>query len=96
MCDRQVAKDCWQLFSENADGWSVFQGTIMRRDPETGRTRQVVDSMDACPACTGPVRFPDRPQLALQAPREPKRKAPKAGQADPEHIAELERELGIQ
>lgn len=71
----------------------------MRRDPETGRTRQVVDSMDACPACTGPVRFPDRPQLALQAPRSatpPRRKAPKAGQADPERIAELERELGIQ
>lgn len=94
MCDRQVAKDCWQIFSENADGWSVFQGTIMRRDPETGRVRQMVDSMDACPACTGPVSFPERPQLALQAPRAstPKRSAPRA---DPEHIAELEHELGI-
>lgn len=97
MCDRQVAADCWQIFSENADGWSVFQGTIMKRDPETGRQRQLVDSMDACPACTGPVRFPERPQLALQAPTtKPKAKAPKAGQANPDHIAQLERELGIQ
>jgi len=96
MCDRQVSPDCWQIFSENADNWSVFQGTIMRRDSDTGRVRQVSESMDACPACTGNVTsFPERPQLALQAPREspkPKRAAPRA---DPEHIAELEHELGI-
>ena len=102
MCDRQASPDCWQIFSENADNWSVFQGTIMRRDPDSGRVRQINDSMDACPACTGnATNFPERPQLALQAPRaeppRPKRAAPKAhpGQADPVRIAELEHELGI-
>lgn len=97
MCDRQSHPDCWQIFSENADGWSVFSGTVMRRDPETGRVRQAADSMDACPACTGNITFPDRPQLALQAARPPAAPAARhdAPRADPERIAELEHELGI-
>ncbi len=48
MCDR-----CGHVFSERAEGWGTYTGTTMRRDPETGRQRQVTEQLDLCGGCNG-------------------------------------------
>lgn len=47
MCDT-----CASVFSENAEGWSSGNMTVMRRNPMTGRTEPVSITQDKCPSCT--------------------------------------------
>lgn len=77
MCDR-----CGNIFSENSEDWSTFNGTIMRKD-ENGRRVNETVVQDACGNCTN-GRNPVSPRLAL----------PK-GSVDPARVAELEDDLGM-
>lgn len=59
MCDR-----CGQVFSERAEGWSSQEGTIMRKNQETGRMEQVHAQIDLCPEDTELAMTPaPRPML---------------------------------
>lgn len=60
MCDK-----CGDIFSENTDGWSTFQGARVIRDEKTGQTRSVTEAMDVCSECTGQVVKP-KERLALE------------------------------
>ena len=46
MCDK-----CGQIFSENAEDWSTFQGSMKRRREDGSRYTESV-TQDACAACT--------------------------------------------
>jgi hypothetical protein len=46
MCDK-----CGQIFSENAEDWSTYQGALKRRREDGSRYTESV-TQDACPACT--------------------------------------------
>ena len=46
MCDK-----CGQIFSENAEDWSTYQGTLKRRREDGSRYTESV-TQDACPTCT--------------------------------------------
>jgi len=64
MCDR-----CGTIFSERADDWSTYTGTVQRKNRETGKRELVSDTMDACPECTE-LQFgtpAQRPELATTA-----------------------------
>lgn len=63
MCDR-----CGTIFSERADDWSTYTGTIRRKDKQTGEVKPVTDQLDACPECTE-LQFStvQRPELATTA-----------------------------
>jgi hypothetical protein len=60
MCDR-----CATVFSERAEGWSTYTGSVRRKNQQTGRIEMVSDELDACPECTE-LQFqgPTRPELA--------------------------------
>lgn len=47
MCDNDGT-----IFSENAEGWSTFSGSIRVTDKETHQVRMVNRTMDLCPTCT--------------------------------------------
>jgi hypothetical protein len=47
MCDT-----CASVFSENAEGWSSGNMTVMQRNPASGRMEPVSISQDKCPSCT--------------------------------------------
>jgi hypothetical protein len=76
MCDR-----CGNIFSENSEDWSTFNGTIMRKDDSGRRVSETV-VQDACGQCTNGKSAP-APRLAIQ------------GRYDPEKTAQLEEELRI-
>jgi hypothetical protein len=77
MCDR-----CGQIFSENSEDWSTFNGTVMRKDDYGKRISETV-VQDACGDCTN-GKTPVSPRLAL----------PK-GVVDPVKVAQLEDELDM-
>lgn len=62
MCDK-----CGTVFSECAEGWSTYTGSVRRRDRDTGQVRMIEDSMDACPECTELQFTAQRPELATTA-----------------------------
>lgn len=63
MCDR-----CGTVFSERAEDWSTYTGTVMRRNKTTGQVERVSDELDACPECTElQMMGPQRPELATTA-----------------------------
>lgn len=77
MCDK-----CGEIFSENAEGWSTYSGSVKRRGEKGGAEWQTL-TQDACPACTNGTSVPT-PRLAIPA-----------GKPDYAKIAELERETGV-
>lgn len=58
MCDR-----CGGIFSEREDGWRSMEAATIRRDPETGRSRSVVEMLDTCPPCTQAANVPPTPRI---------------------------------
>jgi hypothetical protein len=46
MCDK-----CGTIFSENAEDWSTFSGSLKRRREDGTRYTEQV-TQDACPGCT--------------------------------------------
>lgn len=60
MCD-----SCGIVFSEQAEGWSTFSGSIRRTDPQTKVVTMVQRTMDKCPDCTQLVMTPVQPQTAI-------------------------------
>jgi hypothetical protein len=46
MCDK-----CGQIFSENAEDWSTYSGSLKRRREDGSRFTEQV-TQDACPKCT--------------------------------------------
>ena len=59
MCDKDG-----QIFSENAEGWSTFNGSIQRVDPVTKQRSMVQRTMDLCPDCTEVSMNGQQPALA--------------------------------
>lgn len=63
MCD-----DCGTVFSERADDWSTYTGSVRRRDKATGKLEVLSDTLDRCPECTERVMMVStRPQIASSA-----------------------------
>jgi hypothetical protein len=77
MCDR-----CGNIFSENSEDWSTFNGTIMRKDDNGRRVSETV-IQDACGLCTNGKTAP-APRLMIPA-----------GKVDPVKVAQLEDDLGM-
>lgn len=71
MCDTQSSPKCHRIFSEKADGWGT--GTIMvnRRDPETGRSRSIQETIDTCPECNTFQPMSGPLPMAIQAYQAP-------------------------
>lgn len=60
MCDI-----CGTVFSERVEGWSTYEGTVMRKNTMTGKMERVSDEMDACPEDTERrMGIQQRPELA--------------------------------
>ena len=65
MCDK-----CGQIFSENAEDWSTYQGSMKRRREDGSRYTESV-TQDACPACTNGTTVLT-PRLAIPSGADPK------------------------
>ena len=57
MCDR-----CGTVFSERAEGWGTFNGSVRKKDSD-GKWMTVSDTLDSCPECTELSLTPQRPEL---------------------------------
>jgi hypothetical protein len=64
MCDK-----CGQIFSENAEDWSTYQGSMKRRREDGSRYTESV-TQDACTACTNGNTVLT-PRLAIPAKADP-------------------------
>jgi hypothetical protein len=64
MCDK-----CGEIFSENEDDWSTFNGSLKRRREDGSRYTESV-AQDACAKCTNGGKVVT-PRLAIPAGADP-------------------------